>query len=374
MPRDAGEQQYRLLAENATDVIMLGNVREGLTWVSPSVTTVLGREPAEVLGFGMSALVHPDDRSTLQQVATEAQADRRYRYRVHCGDGTYRWVEAISHWLPSVEDEAVQRVIRLRDIDDQVRAEEDLAASEKMFRLLAENSSDVVLLRDEDLVITWISPSCEAVLGVSPSDVVGRSVNDFVPAEDVEAMGDLIAAMHRTGSVRHYRIRVRVADGSYRWFAGMSRPIAAGDGLRWVVTLTDVDEQVLTEITLAERERLYRLLAENATDTIMLARGPDATCVWVSPSVLGMLGWNPDDLLGRQPVELIHPDDLDDVETSFARAVERGEDARQQYRVRCADGSYRWVEAATRRVPGTRLSIWSCDYVTSMTRCVHNFG
>ena len=478
------EEQYRLLADNSSDVIMLGSLAEGLTWVSPSVTTVLRREPDEVLGFGMSALVHPDDLPVLRQVAEraiESREDLRYRYRVHCGDGAYRWVEGLSHWIPEDAAPSTQRLIRLRDIDDQVRAEHDLAASEQLYRLLAENSSDMVILRDEELIIRWASPSCENVLGISIDDILGRSVNDFVPPEDVAAMDDQISHMHRNGSAMQYRIRARTASGTYRWFSGNSRPLPgdAEDGRRWVVSLSDIDEQVraedslrereglyrllaenstdiviladdsftalwvspsLTEVTgwlpeelvghdasqfihpadwqrerpgppgvhrtfgtagrlrlrcsdgsylwmeavaqavatdspvagspqhvvrlhdieaqvraeqdLSERERLYRLLAENSTDAILLASGPDATCAWASPSVAALLGWTPEELTGRRPVDLIHPEDLAAAETSFAVAVERGEDVRQQYRVRRSDGSYLWVEAAARLVPG----------------------
>ena len=353
------ERQYRLLADNSSDVIMLGTLEDGLTWVSPSVATVFGRKPDEVLGFAMSSLVHPDDVPTLRRQATDAMEtgeDRRYRYRVRCGDGTYRWVEALSHWLPRDGTSTQQRLIRLRDIDDQVHAELDLAASEEWFRLLAENSSDMVFLRDEDLTITWVSPSCESVLGVSVDEILGRSVNEFVPAEDVVAMGDQISQMHRTGSAMQYRIRVRSADGTYRWFSGNSRPLPGGiaDGRRWVVSLSDIDEQVRAERDLAERERLYRLLAENSTDAIMLATGQDAECVWVSPAAQGLLGWTPEELVGRVPADLIHPDDLADAEGTFAAAVESGDDLRQQYRVRCADGSFRWVEAAARLIPGTQ--------------------
>lgn len=261
--------------------------------------------------------------------------ERRYDIRAtRCGDGV---------------------ALTWRDVTDRHRVAAALATSEQEFRLLAENSSDMVFLRDENLVIRWASPSCGGVLGLAVDEVVGRSVNDFVPPEDVAGMADQVAQMHQTGSSMQYRIRVRGAEGTYRWFAGLSRPIAGSpdEGRRWVVSLHDIEAQVRAEEELAERERLYRLLAENSTDAILLATGPDATCVWASPSVGTLLGWTPDELLGRQPVELIHPDDLADAEESFEGAVQRGEDLRQQYRVRRADGSYRWVEAATRLVPGT---------------------
>ena len=88
-----------------------------------------------------------------------------------------------------------------------------------------------------------------------------------------------------------YRIRVRSADGTYRWFSGNSRPLPGGiaDGRRWVVSLSDIDEQVRAE-DLAERERLYRPLAENSTDAIMLATGRTPECVWVSPAAQGTAG------------------------------------------------------------------------------------
>jgi diguanylate cyclase (GGDEF)-like protein/PAS domain S-box-containing protein len=349
------ERSYRLLAENSSDVIMLGDATGGLTWVSPSIRSVLGRSPEEVTGFGMGAIIHPDDIPSLREAADRSMtgdADHRYRYRVHCGDGSYRWVEALSHWLPADLNGPGRRLIRLRDIDEQVRAEQDRAASEEMYRLLAENSSDVVFLRDEDLTITWASPACRTVLGVTAADIVGTSINDFVPPEDVVAMGDIIAAMRRTGSAQQYRVRVRVSDGSYRWFAGTSRPITlAGDHERqWVVTLTDIDEQVRAEQDRAASEEMYRLLADNSSDVVSLAS--DAGIIeWLSPSAEQSLGYRPSDLVGQQSTDYIHPDGLPGLYAGMAATRSTGEDLHTRYRWRLPDGTYRWLEASARAIP-----------------------
>ena len=160
-------------------------------------------------------------------------------------------------------------------------------------------------------------------------------------------MNAQIAAASASGIGLHYRIRVRTGSGDYRWFEGRNRPLAApaGEPRQWVVSLQDIHDQVHAETELAASEELFRLLAENSSDVIILADLQEVTALWVSPSVERTLGWRPDEILGRSPADLIHPDDLQAAMTQFSDTWTDGDDLRQTYRVRCADGGYRWIEA-----------------------------
>ncbi|MGE3811284.1 MAG: PAS domain S-box protein [Candidatus Nanopelagicales bacterium] len=122
------ERRYRLLADSSTDAVLLSNTDTDLVWVSPAAREVLGWDAEQLLGLRASDFIHPDDMAHVaEQVGRSAEtgAPVRLRYRWCQPDGSYRWVEAGGR--PFVDDEGVaRRVVHLRDIDDQVRMEQEL--------------------------------------------------------------------------------------------------------------------------------------------------------------------------------------------------------------------------------------------------------
>src|SRR6266852_5193896 len=91
------EQHSRSLIENSSDIIALINAEDIVTYVSPSITPILGYTPEEIIGCHTLVLVHSDDLDTVQQVLGEIRQtpDRSLRaeYRLRCKDGSWRWFE-----------------------------------------------------------------------------------------------------------------------------------------------------------------------------------------------------------------------------------------------------------------------------------------
>jgi PAS domain S-box-containing protein len=112
-----------------------------------------------------------------------------------------------------------------------------------------------------------------------------------------------------------------------------------GDGV--VLAIRDVTGPRVAAQRLAESEERYRLLAENASDVVMLLT-PDWKYEWVSGSVADVLGWQAADLVGHALEEFIHPRDL----AQFRKVIADtgpGNPTGVEFRYRRADGTYRWV-------------------------------
>jgi diguanylate cyclase (GGDEF)-like protein/PAS domain S-box-containing protein len=94
-------------------------------------------------------------------------------------------------------------------------------------------------------------------------------------------------------------------------------------------------------------DRRLRALIDNSPDIVTVV-DPDTRVLFQSPSVTALLGWNPQDMVGRRMAEMLHPDDEPRVVSAFARAVASHgvSDAPTQSRWRHADGSYRWIETS----------------------------
>jgi PAS domain S-box-containing protein len=98
-------------------------------------------------------------------------------------------------------------------------------------------------------------------------------------------------------------------------------------------------------------EQRYRLLADNATDMIS-RHTPDGVFVYVSPACRALLGWKPEELLGKSGYTLLHPDDLALVRQGVTAVFERAGPAPAVSRLRRKDGGFIWVEMTTHRLEG----------------------
>jgi PAS domain S-box-containing protein len=125
----AEEERYRLLAENASDVVLLTGVNGAVDWCSPSITATLGWDQAEVVGRPFSSLVRADDHGVAfgEGLPTEV---RRYDARIISADGTERWMQAVCR--PVVDDSGtlLSRVMSLTDKQAEVEERREREAAE----------------------------------------------------------------------------------------------------------------------------------------------------------------------------------------------------------------------------------------------------
>lgn len=124
------EHRYRLLAENATDLVFFVGPDQRLAWVSPSIAPVLGYEPTDLVGRDGRDLMHPDDAAPeigawpMEDGAKASPVVERVRLRT--SSGSYRWFEVTYRALREDSGEFIGGVVAARDIDAEVRASIDL--------------------------------------------------------------------------------------------------------------------------------------------------------------------------------------------------------------------------------------------------------
>ena len=242
--------------------------------------------------------------------------------------------------------------VTLRDVTERRKNEVALAASEQRFRAVLATMEEGVCLQDEQLTIRLWNTAAERILGLSADQMSGRTSYDPNWRAVDEFGDDLPGERHfapialRTGRPASGTMGVMRGDGSRVWVQvnavpmireGQSEPYAV------VVTFADVTLARLNAKSLRESEERYRLITENSADLITL-RSADDTLLYVSPSHERVLGWTPDDLLGKHGRAQVHPDDLFLLEQS-PDALFNGDGARRAtLRIQHKDGHYVWVE------------------------------
>ncbi|HEV7238905.1 MAG TPA: EAL domain-containing protein [Thermoanaerobaculia bacterium] len=119
------EGRYRLMAENSTDLIARTTPNGIFVYASDALRSLLGYEPAEVIGTPIRALIHPDDRPLLRAIIPDA-VGRTFSYRAQRKDGSFVWFESTSRALVDAGGQISEIISVSRDITERRRAEEQI--------------------------------------------------------------------------------------------------------------------------------------------------------------------------------------------------------------------------------------------------------
>jgi diguanylate cyclase (GGDEF)-like protein/PAS domain S-box-containing protein len=130
-----------------------------------------------------------------------------------------------------------------RDVTDRTIMTRELVESEERFRLLAENSSDVIFRGAPDSSVQWLSPAVHEVLGFTPAELIGRRAVDLLVDEDREQVTAVLGA--RGGPrVRQYEARFVTKSGEARWMGVTVRPLYEDHRLMgWVGSARDIQAE-----------------------------------------------------------------------------------------------------------------------------------
>lgn len=347
-------RRFKLLAENASDVVMEMDNAGAIRWITPSVRLKIGRSPEGMIGERFARLAHPDDRERVrtleEQVTRGVAAEARLRLRI--ADDGYHW---FSVSLRPVFDDGqviVGRVGGWRDVHHEVLAQEVVTAERHRLQATLEGMLDPIAIiepvRDgERHVVDFnylaVNPAACAWLRADRDRLLGTRMCASLP--EVESSGLLrnLAELADTG-------RPLVLDDFPFTLRGVGLRRLDVRGIRgdeWITLVwRDISDRHEAMEKLAASEEQFRLLAENSTDVIVRI-DPNDRIAWVSPSITPVLGWAAADCIGRDGREfLADADARAQYERDKARA-RAGQGAVARSQVRAATGKVHWMEVRT---------------------------
>ena len=214
------------------------------------------------------------------------------------------------------------------DVTERFQYTQRIAASERNYRLLAENVGDVVChIRDGRFV--WVSHSVEEALGAPPDHWLGRRVSEILPKKDHSAH---FAAWRKLseGATMHDRVQIISMDGVTHWFHLYARPFYDDDGRQDGVTAAFrlIDDEVAAQEEADEARRqqakadlLYRHSMDNAAIGMCLI-SPDGRFEDVNPALCQLFGYDAPTLKEKTFQELTAPDYLEVDLTKFNEVLE----------------------------------------------------
>ncbi|WP_423141716.1 PAS domain S-box protein [Parablastomonas sp. CN1-191] len=267
--------------------------------------------------------------------------------------GTLCVIDTVARSRPSDKDLA--HLLALADlVVDQVLLTQSRKQLDERHQILdlAEGLSQTGYwtLRIATSEVFW-SPQVYAIHGIS-ADEFQPSLDDalnFFAVDDRERVRDVIERHTAAGHGWSFDATIVRPDGSERSVRSVAecQKDSRGEVTGFVGVLRDLTDERRLFATAIERERRYRLLADHASD-IIAVYDANASIRYLSPSVREILGYDPDQLIGKPISELVDPIDRARVVEQFANASVASTPLPIEYRALTNDGSTRWVEARPR--------------------------
>ena len=292
-----------------------GSVTRGNNWMR-----MLGYEPGEI-ELDLTAwkeLIHPDDRSRVEQVAGDHEAGLTetfsVEHRMRTKSGQWKWIRNWGRVIERDEDGKPIRAIGLHlDITDRKQAEEALRASEEQYRLHFENASDVIYSIDSEFRFLNVSPSVERALGYRPEELIGKSFPELgiVAPHEMERMLADTQRVFAGESVSSCVYEMVAKDGSRRFGENSSVPVFRdGKVVATVSMARDITERKEAEEALQEQHRRLRTIFAAIPDPLVLKDRNFAVAA-VNPAACEMLGRSEAELLGKTDFDLFSPEEAE---------------------------------------------------------------
>jgi diguanylate cyclase (GGDEF)-like protein/PAS domain S-box-containing protein len=240
----------------------------------------------------------------------------------------------------------------VRDITDRKEAEEQkeaameaLRKSEKYFKEITENASDILIITDESANVRYCSRSIERFTGYKPEEIIGKNAFNFMhPDELKRAADDYAKAIQANDTMLlHNGFRVLHKNGSEVYLDGLGRNLLNNPDIRgFVMNVRDITDRKQAEDKLRDEQQRFKALAEQSSEMIVLVNR-EGTVTYDNPAIENALGFKREERLGLSAFSLVHSDDLQLVNDSFKILFNdvNAPVQKAELRLRHKDGSWR---------------------------------
>ncbi|WP_246707192.1 PAS domain-containing protein [Mesorhizobium sp. NZP2077] len=339
------------------------------TFFNKRMVDFLGLNIADLGKPGMSNLeavigtVHPDDaagfRNSLHR-SLDTGESFAMRYRLRRVDGAYHWMSSRADPMRDQAGRIVQWYGLCHDIDDQMHAEEALRRSERQLQEMvdavpvriwsATPAGGMVYFnkRYQDHFRSVI-PNFETL----DNPRIEKLLQELVHPEDAPEVQQTLRNCFDTGGGSAMRFRWREKDGAYRWAECKVEPRRdeAGAVVQWYGVSLDIDDEVRAQAALRDRERELSQLVDMVPVQIRRMK-PDGEPTFFNKRLLDFFGLDDIAVLDKPGISrlsaiiqtLVHPDDSAGLLETARHSFATGEPFAVKYRMRRADGAYRWVD------------------------------
>jgi PAS domain S-box-containing protein len=321
------EAKYRGILANIEDGYYEVDLHGNLTFFNDSLCEILGYPRSELMGMNYRTFMLEEDADrvfkTFNQVFATGSGAKGSEWRVKRKDGAVVYLDTSVSLIRDAEGNVQNFGGITRDVTERRYAEDALRASEEKYRSLFESLPIGLFQTTIDGRIIDANPACLQIFRCpSREELMAQDARKayLKPADGENFRRQLM----RNGSVRDYESRLWCWDGSIVWVNITAHVIYDdwGNFSHIEGSLQDITLRKQNEMRLQESEAKYRGLTERSSDVIAVVDKNGKPIFW-SPSSEQILGYTYDELMAREPSELMGADDYERMLVYIDQIVEQ---------------------------------------------------
>lgn len=198
-----------------------------------------------------------------------------------------------------------------RDLEQEVRRKvEEIARNERRFKGMIENTSDLMILSDEQFRTFYRSPNFERITGWTPGELDNKELSFFVNHNDLEALIQTRSqALEHPAKPFFFSFRMKHKRGHEIWLEGTMANFLHDSDIRGIISnLRDVSERKANEIQLANSKRIYQTIASSIPGSIIILFDTDYRYLLIEGDLLGHFGFSREQLLNQKAEDVLPPE------------------------------------------------------------------
>jgi len=299
------EERYRALFENAPVGIFETTLGGEAVAANPAMGEILGFDSAAEMtehyrDLGAQLYADPGRRADFVRLLKRDGEVQNFEYEAYRRDGHRLWLSMNARVHTPVQGGEARIEGYTRDITQRREAEAKLVESERLYRLLADNTTDSIWLMDVDANFEYLNPACQGLLGYTPEEMVGTNLAEYCSqealAEMAAAMRGGLASLPQRGPIVFESTMLR-RDGSSVPVENTGRVVVDGDGnpIALQGVTRDITERLRATEELRASENLLSKIIDVLPVGLWLADGdgelfrtnPAGARIWGASSFVG---------------------------------------------------------------------------------------
>jgi PAS domain S-box-containing protein len=228
---------------------------------------------------------------------------------------------------------------------NKVFMEREIIEYRRFLETIIDTIPDPIFIKDRNHRFVVINQSFCILVGRRREDMLQRSDYDFFPREEADFFWEKDEEMFETGAnVEIPEEPITDSEGKLHLLNTMKVPLKDSEGkiTHLVGIIRDITERKSIDEALKHREEQLRLIIENTMDVIYSARA-DGTITYISPQIIHW-GALPQDIIGRNIMEFIHPDDVSKILEDFELTIRTGKEFTSRFKLAAPSGKMIDVE------------------------------